>query len=141
MRRTSALLVVTALSLAGAELARGQFGPGGPDAITTPAEKTGWWIRINPQNQAARVYWRFGAAPNQLGAPAMWVRGESPEAVDAPADQRTLDTVHLAFLGMPPAAPVSLCLFFQDRGVSLIEFTQEQTTQVDRTGSAPECTP
>ena len=139
MKRIAVFAVVAALSLGGA--AHAQFGPAGPAAITAAAERSGWWIRINPQNQAPRVYWRFGAAPNQLSAPTMWLQGESPEAVDVPEAQRGLETIHLASIGMPPSAPVSFCVFFQDRGVALVEFTQEKTTQVNQGDTAAECMP
>ena len=109
-------------------------------AVVAPAEKTGWWIRINPTNQAERVYWRFGAEPTALGAPVTWVQGQSPEAVDAPGD-RLLQRVHVAMLGMPPAAPVSLCLFFRDRGVALVEYVRETTLVVEQGQNAPECVP
>ena len=101
----------------------------------------GWWIRINPTNQAGHVYWRFGANPTELGAPVAWESGQSPAAVDAPAEQRLLPQVHVALLGMPPAAPVSLCLFFGDRGVALVEFIQERNVDLDQTQNAPECVP
>ena len=114
-----------------------QWGPSPGE--TTPAEKAGWWVRINPANQATRVYWRFGAEPNQLSAPMTWVQGSSPEALDAPADQRMVGRVHIAALGMPPAAPVSFCVFFADRGVALVEFTQETTLEVDQAQSAEQC--
>jgi hypothetical protein len=110
-------------------------------AITAAAQKEGWWIRVNPTNQAARVYWRVGSAANQLGGPVTWVQGESPESVDLPAPQRTLEHVFMAALGMPPAAPVSFCLFFRDRGVSLVEFTQEKSVELDRSLEAAECVP
>ena len=92
-----------------------QWGPSPGE--TTPAEKAGWWVRINPADQATRVYWRFGAAPSKLSAPMTWVQGPSPEALDAPADQRMLERVHIAALGLPPAAPVSFfCLRGARRG-------------------------
>ena len=109
--------------------------------ITTPAVREGWWIRINPTNQADHVYWRFGATAATVGAPVAWAKGESPAEVDAPAEQRVLDRVHVALLGMPPAASVSLCLFFRDRGVAMIEFTQERNVEVDQSQHAPECLP
>jgi hypothetical protein len=121
-----------------ADVARGQ---GFRNPITEPAQRDGWWIRINPTNQAGHVYWRFGATPTTLGAPVTWAQGQSPDAVDAPAEQRMLDRLHVALLGMPPAAPVSLCLFFRDRGVALIQFTQEINLDVDQSMSAPECVP
>jgi hypothetical protein len=114
-----------------------QWGPSPGE--TTPAQKAGWWVRINPTNQATRVYWRFGAAPNQLSAPMTWVQGTSPEALDAPVDQRMIERVHIAALGMPPAAPVSFCVFFGDRGVALVEFTQETTVEIDQAQSAEQC--
>src|ERR671919_570183 len=75
-----------------------QFGPSPGE--TTPAQKAGWWVRINPANQATRVYWRFGTAPNELSAPMTWVQGSSPEALDAPADQRMSGRIHIAALGL-----------------------------------------
>lgn len=115
---------------------------GGPiPGVTTPAERAGWWVRINPTNQANRVYWRFGPTPTQLSAPMAWVQGTSPEAIDAPPEQRMLERLHIASLGLPPAAPVSFCVFFADRGVALVEFTQEINIDVDGTQSAEQCVP
>ena len=70
-----------------------------------------------------------------------WAQATSPEALDAPADQRMLERVHIAALGMPPAAPVSFCVFFADRGVALVEFTQEINLDVDRNQAAEQCVP
>jgi hypothetical protein len=109
--------------------------------INVPAQKEGWWIRLNPTNQAPRVYWRFGPTAKRIGAPIMWVRGTSPEAVDVPVAERTQERIYMAALGMPPAAPVSFCVFFQEHGVALIEFTQETTAELDRNQNAPECVP
>ena len=109
--------------------------------ITAPATKEGWWIRINPTNQAGHVYWRFGVTAAALGAPVTWGQGESPQEVDAPADQRFLDRLHVAWLGLPPSAPVSLCLFYADRGIALVEFTQERNLDVDQSQAAAECVP
>jgi hypothetical protein len=109
--------------------------------LTAAAQKAGWWMRVNPNSQATRIYWRFGTTVSNLSAPISWVRGQSPEAVDVPAEQRTLDRMHVAVLGMPPKAPVSFCLFFQDHGVALVEFTQERTLDVTQAQNAAECTP
>ena len=133
-------LVAVAFTLALPALLAAQ-GSSGTPVLTAAAQKAGWWIRINPNNQAARVYWRFGTAVKDLTAPVSWVRGQSPDAVDVPAERRTLDRMHVAALGMPPNAPVSFCLFFKDHGVALVEFTQERTLDVAQTQSAPECMP
>jgi hypothetical protein len=114
-----------------------QWGPSPGD--TRPAEKAGWWVRINADNHASRAYWRSGAAPNQLSAPMTWVQGKGPEALEAPTNQRMIGRVYIAALGMPPAARVSFCLFFGDRGVALVEFTQETTIDVDQAQSAEQC--
>ena len=108
---------------------------------TVPAGKAGWWLRVNPQNQASHVFLRFGPEPSQLGAPMGWIQGTSPEALDVPEAYRTMGRVHVAALGMPPAAPVSVCLFYADRGVALIEFTQETTLDVEQGQSAEQCVP
>ena len=139
-RATLVLLLATATAVgAFTPLEARQWGPSAGE--TTPAQKAGWWVRINPANQATRVYWRFGGAPSQLSAPMTWVQGASPEALDAPNDQRLIGRVHIAALGLPPAAPVSFCLFFQDRGVILVEFTQETTLEVDQAQSDERCVP
>lgn len=116
-----------------------QAGPAPPE--TTPAQKAGWWVRVNPTTQANRVYWRFGVAANQLGAPMSWSQGTSPEALDVPPDQRSAERLHIAALGMPPAAPVSFCLFFGARGVALVEFTQETSVEADQVQAAEQCIP
>jgi hypothetical protein len=108
---------------------------------TTPAQKAGWWIRVNPANEATQVSWRFGALANRLSAPMTWMQGKSPEALDAPQEQRGAEHLHLAVLGMPPASPVSFCVFFADRGVALVEFTQETTLEVEREQTADTCVP
>ncbi len=52
-----------------------------------------------------------------------------------------LERVHIAALGLPPAAPVSFCLFFGERGVALVEFTQETIVEADRSQSDERCVP
>jgi hypothetical protein len=109
--------------------------------VTAAAQREGWWIRLNPSNQATHVYWRFGDTAKTLGAPVTWAAGESPQAIDVPVAQRTLARLHIAALGLRPAAPVSFCVFFQEHGVALIEFTQETTAELDQAQNAPECVP
>jgi hypothetical protein len=116
-------------------------GTSGTPVVTAPAEKAGWWIRVNPNSQATHVYLRFGRGVSDLSAPISWVRGQSPDAIDVPAAQRTLDGMHVAALGIPPKAPVSFCLFFKDHGVALVEFGQERTLDVTQAQNAPECIP
>jgi hypothetical protein len=108
---------------------------------TAPAGRSGWWIRVNPQNQASHVFLRFGIERSQLGAPMGWIQGTSPEAVDIPEVNRTGDRLHVAAIAIPPTVPVSLCLFYADRGVALIEFTQETTVDVEQGQSAEQCVP
>ena len=110
-------------------------------AETTPAEKAGWWVRVNPDTEATHVYWRFGATRRQLSAPMYWERGTSPDGLDAPAAQRMMERVHIAALAMPPAAPASFCVFFADRAVALIEFTRETNLDIDRSQTAEQCAP
>jgi len=138
LRRFCVVCTVTALCVLGVGVEAQKWGPRGE---TAPAEKTGWWVRANPNNQAAYTFWRFGSFPDHLGAPMTWAQNASPAALDAPANQRMLERVHIAALGMPPGAPVSFCLFFADRGVTLIEFTQEINLDVDRNQTDEQCVP
>jgi len=131
-------LLTSAIGAVPGSLEGRQWGPSPGE--TTPAQKAGWWVRIEPANQATRVYWRFGTAPNELSAPMTWVQGSSPEALDAPADQRISGHIHIAALGLPPDAPASFCLFFQDRGVAHVEFTREATVEFDQSQSDERCT-
>jgi hypothetical protein len=98
--------------------ASGGVAPANAAFANEPAQRLGWWIRVNAANQATHLYWRFGAEANRLGAPVAWVQGQDPDIVDVPIEQRVLDRVNLAALGMPPTVPVSFCVFFQDRGVA-----------------------
>ena len=117
-------------------------GPRATPAVTEPAQRDGWWLRINPANEATHVYWRFGPEAKRLSNPIAWIQGQSPvEGIDVPVAYRGLERLHIATLGMPPRAPVSLCLFFRDRGVSLIQFTQEANLEVAQDQSAEECVP
>jgi hypothetical protein len=105
---------------------------------TAPAGKAGWWVRVNPQNQASHVFLRFGIERSQLGGPIGWIQGTSP---DIPEVNRTGDRLHVAAIAIPPSVPVSLCLFYADRGVALVEFTQETTLDVEQGQSAEQCVP
>lgn len=135
---TAAVLAV-GIAVPGVSLDAGQWTsvPG----ETAPASRVGWWIRVNPQNQASHVFLRFGIERSQLGAPLGWIQGTSPEAIDAPEINRTGDRLHVAAIAIPPSVPVSLCLFYADRGVALIEFTQETTLDVEQGQSAEQCVP
>lgn len=138
-RRHCSLVVVSLLSaalLVGAVEAH-QFASSPPE--TVPAQKAGWWVRVNPGTDATHVYWRFGTAADQLSAPMSWAREQSPEALDVPPDQRMAGQLHIASIGMPPAARVSFCVFFGTRGVALVEFTQETNLVVDQGGAAEQC--
>lgn len=115
----------------------GQAAPAPPE--TAPAQKAGWWLRPNAPPEGSRMYWRFGAAPNELGAPVTWAQGASPDALDAPPDHRMAERVFIAALAMPPTVPVSFCLFFGDRPVAFVEFTQETTLEVDRGQTTDRC--
>ena len=108
---------------------------------TAPAGKAGWWLRVNPQNQASHIFLRFGAERDNLGAPMGWIQGTSPEAIDVTEAYRTTGRLWVAAIGMPPSASVSVCLFYADRGVALLEFTQEATLEVQQGGSAEQCVP
>src|SRR5687768_15772277 len=65
--RSLRVLAAVLMISTGAWVEARQAQPSGGE--TTPAEKMGWWVRINPANQAHRVYWRFGPTPTQLSAP------------------------------------------------------------------------
>jgi hypothetical protein len=133
--------VIAAMAVLAGSIGHGQ-GPGATPATTEPAQRQGWWIRINPPNTATHVFWRFGDRANRLGAPVAWIEGQSPAVgIDLPLAQRELERVYVAALGMPPRAQVSFCLFFRDRGIKLVEFTQELNFDVTQTQSAPECVP
>ena len=135
-RSLVALTLLSAVLLLGVGEAR-QFASTAPE--TAPAEKAGWWVRVNPGTDATHVYWRFGMAADQLGAPMSWARGQSPESLDVPPDQRMAGQLHIASIGMPPAARVSFCVFFATRGVALVEFTQETNLVVEQGGAAEQC--
>lgn len=135
-RTVVALSLLSAVLLLGVAEGR-QFASTPPE--TVPAEKAGWWVRVNPGTDATHVYWRFGTAADQLSAPMSWARGQSPEALDVPPEQRMAGQLHIASLGMPPAARVSFCVFFATRGVAMVEFTQERNLVVDQGGTAEQC--
>jgi hypothetical protein len=110
-------------------------------AAQQPITKDGWWIRVNPANEATNVSWRFGAEPNRLGAPVRWVKAQNPEEFDLAPALRGLEAVHVAAIGLPPKATVSFCLFFRNRGVQLFEFTQEKNAEVNFNQQDVACVP
>jgi hypothetical protein len=140
-RRQLGVWLVATVAVVPGSIGQAQ-GPAATPAVTEPAQRDGWWIRINPANEATHVYWRFGGEASRLSAPIAWIQGQSPaEGIDLPVEQRGLERVHVAALGMPPRGQVSFCLFFRDRGVALIQFTQEKTIEVSQGQSAQECVP
>ena len=108
---------------------------------TRAAEKAGWWVRIHPDNEATHVYWRFGAERNRLSAPVIWAQGTSPEALDAPEEQRSAEELHIAVIGLPPNKKVSFCVFYGDKGVEHVDFTQETTLDVEQDDDDDDCVP
>jgi len=148
MRMAIRPLAVTALTatlavLAGAVLpeAAPQQAPRVGAIEAAPVTRQGWWIRVNPANQADNVSWRFGAARNRLSNPVRWFRGENQTEFDLPGDHRGLPVLHVAAIGFAYKAPVSFCVFFQDHGAALIEFAGEHNDQIEQAQQAPACVP
>ena len=120
----------------------GQFGDPRAGAIApAPVTRAGWWIRLNPANQADNVSWRFGPARNRLSNPVRWWRDENQIEFDLPPAQRGLEVLHIAAMGLPYKAPVSFCVFFQGHGAALLEFAGEHNAQVAQGQQEPACVP
>jgi hypothetical protein len=134
----ASILMCGAVAMEGREATR-RSAAGQP--VSGEAQKDGWWIRVSPANEATHLYWRFGAQRNRLSAPISWAKGENPEAFDVPETYRTLDTLELAAMGLPPAAKASFCMFFKDQSVALFEFTGETTGTVTWQSPAGGCEP
>jgi hypothetical protein len=113
-----------------------------PNAVpSAPVTREGWWIRVNPANQADNLSWRFGAARNRLSNPLRWWKDEQPIEFDLPAAQRGVKVLHLAAMGLPPRAQVSFCVFYQDHGAKLVEFDGEHSADVEPDQQEPACMP
>jgi len=113
-----------------------------PNAVpSAPVTRSGWWIRVNPANQADNVSWRFGAARNKLSNPLRWWKNEQPIEFDLPDAQRSVTELHLAAIGLPYKAQVSFCVFFADHGAKLVEFDGEKAEQVSQDQQEPACVP
>jgi hypothetical protein len=113
-----------------------------PNAVpAAPVTRSGWWIRVNPANQADNVSWRFGAARNKLSNPLRWWKNEQPNEFDVPDAHRAVKDLHLAAIGLPYKAQVSFCVFFADHGAKLVEFDGEETETVSQDQQDPACVP
>lgn len=135
MRRIATTAVALAVAIAGLA-AQNQR----PNAIPAEAAtRDGWWIRLNPFNQADNVSWRFGVARSRLGTPLRWWRDEQPNEFDVPTAERGVKVLHLAAFGIPYKERVSFCVFYQDQGVALVEFAGEKALQVDQDQREPAC--
>jgi hypothetical protein len=146
MRMATKAIVVAAmtasLAAAGSGAARPETPEQQPGAIAAaPVTRDGWWIRVNPANHANNLSWRFGAARNRLGTPQRWWKDQTQLEFDLPAAERGLKVLHLAAIGLPYKDAVSFCLFFQDHGVELFEFTNEKIAQVDQAMQDAACVP
>lgn len=114
-----------------------------PNAIdaSAPVTKEGWWIRVNPANEANNLSWRFGAQRNRLTDPLRWWKDEYPVEFDLPAAQRNVTTLHIATFGLPYKETVSFCLFFRDHGAALVEFAGEKVQAVEQNDQEAACEP
>lgn len=136
----AAMTASLAASLLGAAPPEPQ--PQRPNAVpSAPMTREGWWIRVNPGNQADNVSWRFGAARNRLSNPLRWWKDEQPIEFDLPAAQRGVKVLYLAAIGLPYKAPVSFCVFFQNHGAALVEFAGEHAAPVNQDQQEPACVP
>lgn len=113
-----------------------------PNAVpAAPVTREGWWIRVNPTNEADNVSWRFGAVRNKLSNPLRWWKNEQPIEFDVPVAERGVPVLHLAGIGLPYKQRVSFCVFFGNRGAALIEFAGEHSAQVSQDQVEPACVP
>jgi hypothetical protein len=138
-RLAAGLIAGSAIALSGEAATALQNNAAG--VPSGPAVKDGWWIRVNPGNQADNLSWRFGPARNRLSTPIRWWKDQNPIEFDLPAAQRGVPTLHVAAIGLPYTQPVSFCLFFQNHGVQLFEFTAETTAQIAQGQQSPQCVP
>ena len=141
---TAVAAMVAAASLSAALSAAPDVAPQveRPNAVpAAPVTRSGWWIRVNPANQADNVSWRFGAARNKLSTPLRWWKNEQPTEFDLPVTERDHKVLHVAGIGLPYKAQVSFCVFFADHGAKLVEFDGEETEQISQDQQDPACVP
>jgi hypothetical protein len=134
-----ATMTAIALTVAAASLLAQNPRPS--EVPSGPVTREGWWVRVNPANEADNISWRFGAARNRLGTPLRWWKDETQGEFDLPAAQRNVKVLHVAALGVPFKAQVSFCVFFHDHGAALIEFANERNADIDQDQQEAACVP
>jgi hypothetical protein len=101
------------------------------------AARQGWWIRVNGASEAPYVHLRFGADKKRLSAPITRAQGD-PD-FDVPEANRTLGSLEIAALALPPDKKASFCVFYQNQGVKLVEFQHEQALTVSQADRDEAC--
>jgi hypothetical protein len=106
-----------------------------------PVQQNGWWIRVNPQNQATEVRWEIRAKPKGDLTDIKWTQEGNQNAFDLPEPLRSADSLHLSVTATPAEATASFCIFYKDRGVALAEFSRRDELQLNQRRSEPKCVP
>jgi hypothetical protein len=112
-----------------------------PMFIPAPT-KDGWWVRVNTAStRATWIDWQFGSTPKLLTTTDSWYHSGhfAEKYVEPPL--RHDKGIYLRVSTRPADAPASFCVFYQNRGVDLIEFTGMAARQLDMTRVEPKCVP
>ena len=120
------------------------LGPGvGGSIVTYAAFRTdGWWFRVNTADtRAAKITYRFDTIPRTTTVSDWWFHsgGRRPEL--SPAAGRKATDVAVQLTAEPADARASVCVFFGNGGVRLLEFTGQASQQLNAAQRDERCTP
>lgn len=120
--------------------------------VVRPAPpRDGWWLRVNASaTDASRIVWRLETLPSAAVETGWWsAAAERPEMYLSSSVARSASgmAVQLAAEQCSPdgcsAAPQlggSVCVFFKDQGIRLIEFAGQASEQLNATQRDQRCT-
>ena len=123
-----------------------------------------WWIRVNQKGTNAReIRWELGTSATELDVPATLTRSLRWDGRGLPGDRelpitdrrlypgnmtlwiwehlREAPVIHVRATTTPKTASASFCVFYQQQGVELVNFSGKIDRDISVSTRVPQCAP
>jgi hypothetical protein len=123
----------TGANTPGAATATSSPSAAGRAPISSPATKSGWWIRINPSATSAQaIAFQIGTSKLQREEWRVWNAGE-PAEFDVPEKYSQAPRLYLRGNVTPIGKLATLCLMYKDHGVDHMSFDDDDSETKSQT--------
>lgn len=108
-------------------------------ALATPATKSGWWIRINPNlTTAPAITLQIGTNKLNREEWLVWRAGQ-PTEFDVPAKYQQSPRLYLRGSVTPIGKKGDLCMMYKDHGVEHLDFKDDESEAKPQTAVDFKC--